>query len=227
MILTAHQPVLLPWLGLFAKIAAADTFCIFDGVQFERHGYSNRVKIKTERGAEWITVPVHHGKDERVLLKDARIDNHGPWQRKVVKTIEHAYRKAPYFDDYFPILQSYLTDGYAELAALDTNLLEWASLHLGIDRPWEFASDHNLQGEKSALVLDMCKQLGATKYIFGAMGRDYADVPAFERAGIKVQFQDYKHPTYRQLHGEFVPGLSIIDLLMNEGPRSLEILLGN
>jgi len=95
---------------------------------------------------------------------------------------------------------------------------------LSIDIPIVKASDYNFSGYKSDLVLDMCVQLGAEKYIFGALGKDYADEKSFCEKGIDIYFQNYKHPEYRQLHGSFLPYMSAIDLLFNEGEHSREIL---
>ena len=221
-IITAHQPVYMPWLGFFHKLSMADHFVIFDGVQFERHGYSNRVKIKTHQGMQWLTVPVEHGKP---FLRDAQIVTDG-WRRKHIMTIELAYRKAPYFDNYFPDIANLLSVPWHWLADLDERLLHVLLGMLGMNVSVSRATDLRLEGGKSALVLDMCQKLGATEYIFGAKGRDYADVAEFEREGIKVRFQDYKHPVYPQLRGEFIAGLSVIDLLFNCGPCSLQILTG-
>lgn len=223
MILTAHQPVYMPWLGTFAKIAAADKFVIFDCVPFSRHDYTNRVQIKTKDGARWLTVPVEHT-GERSFLRDTRIAS-GNWRRKHLRAIECAYARAPHFDDYFPMLRSIIGDDkYERLAELDSHLLVELLRCLGIGTQIVYAHDYQFHGEKSSLVLNMCEQLGATEYIFGSQGRGYAEVPAFEAAGINVHFQDYQHPVYRQQHGAFVPGLSVIDLLMNCGPESGQIL---
>jgi hypothetical protein len=96
---------------------------------------------------------------------------------------------------------------------------------LAIETPIVKASDYSFQGAKSDLVLNMCRQLNADVYVFGAQGRDYADVAKFRARGVVPYFQDYRHPVYRQLYGEFLPYMSVIDLLFNEGPRSREILL--
>lgn len=220
MILTAHQPCYFPWLGFWAKLASADRFVIFDNVQFERHGYSNRVQIKTYQGPQWLTIPVEHGMP---LLKDAQIVGDG-WRRKHLKTIELAYKKAPYFDRYFPAIRGMLEGEHDYLESICSASFRFSRAALGLADRVTRASIWDFKGEKSALVLDMCKQLGATKYIFGQKGADYADVESFKAAGIEPVFQQYTHPLYPQLHGPFVPGLSIIDLLFNCGPDSLEIL---
>lgn len=219
--ITAHQPCLWPWLGFWAKLACADKFVIFDNVSFSRHDYANRVQIKTKDGPLWLTVPCSHG---YLLSKTPIIGKR--WAGKHLKTIEQAYGKARYFARYYPEIRKILQGEHEQLESICSASFSFGLRALGIAMPTTRASLHQFRGQKSSLVLDMCKQLGATKYIFGQKGKDYADVEAFKAAGIEPVFQQYRHPTYPQLHGPFIPGLSIIDLLFNCGPDSLEILNG-
>lgn len=135
------------------------------------------------------------------------------------------YQKAPFFRQYAPFFEECYKREWRFLSELCEFQLKWFLKTLGLSPKWVKASEEDFQGRKSALVLDMCQKLGASAFIFGALGRNYADLPSFEQAGIKVIFQDYRHPTYPQLHGPFVSHLSIVDLLFNCGPKSLEILM--
>ncbi len=227
MILTAHQPVYLPWLGLFHKIAQADTFVLFDTVQYQPRDYNNRNQIWTPKGPIWLTVPVLSKGHRDKPISAIQINNSEPWQRKHLKTIEQSYHKAKYWDDYHASLYTfYYCQRWENLRTLNScllyQLLGWLDIPL---KSLLWASDYTFHGTKSELVLDMCKQLKATTYIFGALGKDYADVKAFEQAGIEVRFQDYQHPTYTQFGGPFQSHLSVIDLLMHHGPKAKEILL--
>lgn len=221
-VLSAHQPTYLPFLGTLAKIAAADLFVIFDGVQFERHGYSNRVKIKTQNGPQWLTVPVQHGQP---LLKDARIVP-GNWRRKHLRAVQLAYQRAPFFQPHFDMLCDIVLGSAGEwtLGTLTGDLLRWLLDEFGIETKVVRASDYDLQGTKSDLVLDMACKLGAKRYIFGKNGRDYANLSAFAEQGIEVEFQEFQQRPYQQMHGPFVPGLSAIDALMNLGPAARDLL---
>lgn len=175
----------------------------------------------------WLTVPVHaHGRDaERIC--DVRIDEPG-WQRKHWTSIKHSYAKAPYFDQYASELESALRRRHAFLCELNNDLLRLFLCILGIGVRLLAASDYDLSGKKSEFLLDLCGRLGATTFVYGSRGHEYADVDAFHAAGVDVIFQDYRHPVYPQRYGEFLPCLSAIDLLFNEGPRSLEtIFRGN
>lgn len=224
MILTAHQPVYLPWLGLFHKIALADMYCVFDIAQYQTKDFNNRNKIKTNAGPIWLTVPVESKNHFDKRIADVRIVNNG-WNRKHLKSIELAYKKAPYFEEYFAPLRDLLAQEFELLTELNTQMLELFLRQLGIAVPIVRATDYDFAGKKSDLVLDMCLELGASDYVFGSQGRNYADVEKFLRAGVKPYFQEYQHPQYRQLHGAFEPYMSVIDLLFNEGSGSLQVLM--
>lgn len=225
MLLTAHQPVYMPWLGLFHKIALADLFCYFDIAQYQTKDFNNRNKIKTHNGEIWISVPVESKNHFTKSVGEIRVVQDG-WQRKHFKSISMAYQKAPYFKDYIGLFEEILTaESFDTLSALNFAILRLMMNTLGIATPVVKASDYKFQGAKSDLVLDMCVQLKADVYIFGAQGRDYADVATFRARGVEPYFQEYCHPKYRQLHGEFKPYMSAVDLLFNEGPQSLEIIM--
>jgi hypothetical protein len=223
-ILTAHQPVFAPWLGFWHKLALADMYCVFNLTQYEKKSYENRNEIKTNVGKTMLSIPVESKNHFEKTIGDIKIVP-GPWSRKHVRTIELAYAKAPYFGTYMEPVREVMLYPHERLFDLNLAFIRFGMAALGINIPVVTATDYDFQGEKSDLVLDMCRKLGATTYIFGAQGRDYADVPSFERAGIEVRFQAYQHPVYPQLHGDFISHLSFIDLLMNCGPESLQVLL--
>lgn len=222
MILTAHQLCYMPYLGTLQKFFQADCAVLLDTVQFGAKAWENRCHINTAQGPLLLTVPVESGHLQRTG-GEIRIVNNG-WGRKHVRSIELAYRKAPYFKVYFPWLQSILLDSWERLADLNAELLETLMAEFRINVPVVKASGHDFRGEKSALVLDMCQKLGASQYIFGSQGRGYADVEAFTKAGILVRFQDFDARPYRQLHGDFAPRMSAIDALFNLGPAARELL---
>src|SRR5690242_8703212 len=224
MILTAHQPVYLPWLGLFHKIALADTFVLYDDVQYLRGNWNNRNKIKTAAGETWLTVPVVHS-ELATTLHEIEIDNRKPWRRKHWRTIRESYAHVPYFAKLAPFLEESYSREWQFLWELCEHMLLFFLRQLGIEVSYLRASELKLQGRKSDRVLDLCKKLGADVFIFGALGRDYARIDDFESANIEVVFQDYVHPSYPQQHGGFVSHLSLLDLLANCGPRSCEILM--
>lgn len=227
MILTAHQPTYLPWLGLFHKIALAEKFVFFDCVQYRPKSFFNRNSIKSANGALLLTVPVLTKGYRDKKFFEIQINNALPWRRKHWRAIEASYSAAPYFKTYSDFfLDAYKRD-WEYLSDLNLHMLNWFLDVLGIAVPTERARSYSFHGNGSELVLDMCAQVGADVYIFGAKGRDYADVASFQNAGVRPVFQSYSHPVYRQRFGPFVSHLSIVDLLFNEGPRSLEVLMSN
>lgn len=225
MILTAHQPVYLPWLGLFNKIALADMFISFNQVQYQPKDWNNRNQIKTHSGPIWLSVPVlRKGYLDRTI-SDIEINNSQPWAHKHWKSIQIAYSKAPYFKLYADFFADIYSRRWECLVDLNETMLRGFLDILGIKVPVRSAADWDFAGAKSELVLDMCVQVGASDYIFGAQGRDYADVSAFKNKGVTTHFQEYIHPEYTQLHGAFTPYMSIVDLLFNCGEDSYSILM--
>lgn len=224
MILTAHQPSYLPWLGLFAKILLADEYCIFDSVQYSKKGFDNRNRILTAHGVRWLSVPVESANHREKSCKEIKICSSN-WPRKHIRSIAQAYGNARYFDNYMAELENLLAvRRYERLAELNEAILIWGMRKFEIDRRVVRASDFDFKGRKSELVLDMCHQLGASSYIFGGQGRSYADLDAFERAGVEVGFLDYRYPVYDQGAPQFVTNLSFIDILFHEGPASASLL---
>ena len=227
MILTAHQPVYLPWLGLFHKISLAETFVYFDQVQYLPKDWMNRNKIRTKDGSIWLTVPVLRKGYRDLKTSEIEINNSTNWQKKHLRSISLNYKKSPYFENYIPFFEDVYSRKWEFLGDLNEYMLKWFLDELGIKVNFLNAKNFKFQGEKSSLILNMCKKLDASTYIFGTLGKDYANVHEFEKNNIKLIFQDYNHPKYSQLYNEFVSHLSVIDLLFNHGPKSLEIILSN
>ena len=227
MILTAHQPVYLPWLGLFHKIALAETFVYFDQVQYLPKDWMNRNKIRTKSGSIWLTVPVLRKGYRDLKTSEIEINNSTNWQKKHLRSISLNYKKSPYFENYIPFFEDVYSRKWEFLGDLNEYMLKWFLDELGIKVNFLNAKNFKFEGEKSSLILNMCKKLDASTYIFGTLGKDYANVHEFEKNNVKLIFQDYNHPKYSQLYNEFVSHLSVIDLLFNHGPKSLEIILSN
>lgn len=227
MILTAHQPVYLPWLGLFHKISLADCFCIFDIAQYQKNDFNNRNSIKTANGPMLLTVPVNAKGRFGDQIKNTKIA-HSEWKKQHFKAIYFNYKKSAFFNDYIQELEHiYMGQEYEYLTDLNTTMLLYFLEKLCIKKRIIKASDFNFKGRKSDLVLDMCRQVGARKIVFGVNGKQYVDVSSFEQSGIEPIFQEYRHPEYRQCFQKsgFLPYLSVIDLLFNEGSGAKEIIM--
>ncbi|MBI4348557.1 MAG: WbqC family protein [Elusimicrobia bacterium] len=224
MLIAAHQPHFLPWLGYFDRVQKADRFVLLDHVQFERQNYQNRARILMGGRVEWLTVPVvQKSRDERIIDKEVHngVDGRMAWGRRAVMTLEHAYGRAPFFRRYFPELRELLERRWGRLVDLDLALTGWCLRQLDIRTPLVRSSELGVQGRKSEMVLDLCKRTGASAYMAGMGGsRTYLDVTAFEGHGVRVVWQEYRQPDYRQPGGgtAAVRGLSVVDALFNCGP---------
>ena len=226
MIAAIHQPNYLPWLGYFYKIARSEVFVFLDNVQYGKNNIINRNKIKTAQGAAWLTVGVLSKGRLGQLIKDVDINNDTSWRRTHEKSISQNYSKAPYFKKYKDFFEDIYYKQWEKLVHLNEALIKLNCDLLGIrDVKFIRASELSISGQSTELLINICKAIGADTYLSGFGGKKYMDEKAFEQASISLSYYDFDHPTYNQLWGEFIPNLSIIDLLFNEGGKSLEILL--
>jgi hypothetical protein len=220
------QPGYLPWLGFFDQLRRADVFVYYDDVQFDKHGWRNRNRIKTQSGPLWLTVPVRHGGLGFPKILEVEIDGRTPWARKHVASIRQAYARAPFLDRYLPALEELLHRKWDRLVDLDIAAAGLIAEWLGLSRRIERSSALGIGGDRSERLLNMCRHFGASVYLSGDSAQSYLDMPLFAAHGIAVEWQQYVHPTYAQLHGEFVPYLSAVDLLLNCGDESGAIAAG-
>src|SRR5712671_4140098 len=198
MIVAIHQPSYLPWLGYLHRMARADVFVILDHVQFERGNFQNRAMIRLNGEARWLTVPVvQRSQKERIVDKavDNRLEGYRHWSAIHFSTLRHAYREARWRSLYLPVLREVLSARYERLVDLNLALLEVLRDAFGIRTPLVRSSGLGVQGAKSALVLEICRALGADSFLGGMGGsRAYLDREAFARAGVGVIWQAFSHP---------------------------------
>lgn len=218
-----HQPHYLPWLGYLAKWAAADVLVFLDTVQYEKNGWQNRNRVKTKDGPRWLTVPVRARLG--VSIADVDVDAGQPWGRRHWTAIEHAYARAPYFERYAVALRDFYGRPWPRLAPLAVDSATWLGRTAGVVTPTRLASELGVTvADPTGRLVALCQALGATTYLAGRDGVAYMDLGQFAAAGIEVRAQRYDHPVYPQLHGEFVPLLSALDLLLMTGDEALAIL---
>ena len=227
MIVSIHQPNYLPWIGYFDKIAKSDVFVIFDDVQYPRGKkgfFGNRNQIKTNNGKMWLTVPVL-GKSEFKNFNDIEINYNG-WNEKHIQNIYNFYKKAPYFDNYFESIKSILTKKYSNLSDLSISLILYFMKVLDINTKVMYSSSFKTEKTGGNKILYILEQLNATEYISGTGPGSlrYINEKDFSDRGIKLNWQDYNHPVYKQLHGEFISHLSVIDLIFINGYKSKEVI---
>lgn len=224
MILGIHQPQYLPWLGIIDRIDRCDTFILLDNVPYSKNYYYNRNRIKTQKDWMWLTVPVLFAGNFGQLIKDIKIDNSQNWKEKHLKSIYLEYKKSPFFDDYYSSIEDLLGRNWEFLSDLSSESMRVSARLFGIDKKIKKASELKLTGTKEELLIDICLKLKTDVYMSGPDGKNYLNLENWANRGIKVIFQDFKHPRYRQSSGNFVPQMAAFDLLFNCGKESLSIL---
>lgn len=226
MIVSINQPAYLPWLGYFHRIAASDLHIVLDHVQFEKNSFTNRNKIRTKEGWQWLTVPIEtKGRFGNLAIHNLAIDNHSRWPQKHWTAIRLNYARAPHFEEHAQFFENLYRRPWQRLADVTRDLTAYLLNEFAITTPLRFSSEMQAAGKKDELVLNLCREAGATTYLSGPLGCDYLREELFRDAGIKVVYQDYVHPQYAQVYPGFEPNMSAIDLLFNHGPRIREMLM--
>ncbi len=220
------QPGFLPWLGFFDQMWRSDYFVYYDDVQFDKHGWRNRNRIKTANGVAWLTVPVRHSGKHGQPILEVEIDNSKNWSRKLIANLTQSYARSPHCAPYLEKLAESLSLETHKLVDLDIRTTELLRHWLDIRTPILRASELGISGGQTDRLVSICKQLGADTYLSGNAAKDYLQHDLFDAAGISVVWQNYTHPIYPQLHGDFVPYLSAIDLILHLGPDSSSVLRG-
>lgn len=219
------QPSYLPWLGYFDQMFKSDVFVVYDDVQYDKNGWRNRNRIKTSQGPQWLTVPVLTRGRNFPLNREVEINNTLSWQTKHLKSIVQNYMKAPFFDQHMGQVEDILKRAWRFLIDLDMAFIHMLVERLGLRTKICLSSDLRIpKMEKTERLVAICRYLGADTFLEGDAGRDYIDESSFKEAGIQLEFHEYRHPVYRQLYEDFVPYMSVIDLLFNHGEDSLKIL---
>jgi hypothetical protein len=224
-----HQPNFLPWIGYFHKILKVDVFVFFDDVQYPRgKSFGNRVQIKSNDKELWINVPIR-SKSEMLMFNEIEINNSIPWSKKLLKTINLIYKKSSYFDYLYPELEYILKKEYSFLVDFNIDLIQLCCSKIGINsrliKSSAISECTNLNGEEK--IIGLLKYLDSKVYVSGsgAGSKRYIDESHFKEAEIQLQWQSINsNEAYSQLGNTFIPKLSIIDLIFNEGPKSLHYL---
>jgi len=225
MVIGILQPGYLPWLGFFEQMYRSDVFVIYDDVQYDKEGWRNRNRIKTANGAQWLTVPVHVRFEDHPLIYEVKIDNKANWRKKHLSSIKQNYSRSPFYKEYIGTFEDAYCREWEYLVDIDMHFILELANCLGMGgKKIVRSSSLGITGDRMQRLIDICRMFNADTFYEGAAGRNYIDAADLVRHGIKVEYQDYKHPVYKQLYGEFISHLSVIDLLFNHGDDSLLIL---
>jgi hypothetical protein len=218
------QPGYLPWLGFFDQMYQSDVFVIYDDVQYDKHGWRNRNKIKTAQGVQWLTIPVLTKGQEKPLVKDVLIDPQTNWRGTHLKAIKQNYSHATFFDTYIGMFEEIYAKEWKYLIDIDMAFIFMLMEKLGLTRKIVFSNGLGISGKETRRLVDICRYFGASDYLTGDAAKDYLDEMLFSQNDISLHYHNYQHPVYAQQYGEFVPNLSVIDLLFSHGKDSLDIL---
>jgi hypothetical protein len=211
----------IPWKGYFDLIASVDEFVLYDDMQFTRRDWRNRNQIKTPQGVQWLTVPVRVKGKYHQKIRETELDG-TEWASDHWKALAQNYRRAPHFDEIVAWLEPlYRGASYSHISELNRRLLEAICDYLSIRTVISNSWDYTLVDGKTERLVDLCVQAGGTEYISGPAAKDYVDEQVFKDQGVKLTWFDYTgYPEYPQLWGDFVHGVTILDLLFNCGRES-------
>ena len=216
-IVVIHQPDFIPWLGYFDRLIKSDVFVVLDNVQYIRRGWHHRDKIKTVSGSTWLTVPVKKKGRYEQLINEVEIDYSQNWQSKHLNTLHHNYGHAQYFSSIFPEIEAIYLKNYKLLIDFNIALIRLIINLLNIKVDMILSSSLGCAGEKTDLLINILIQVGGNSYLTGLGSKSYLLEDRFINENIELLWQNYKHPIYSQLHGDFIPELSVLDFLFNCG----------
>jgi hypothetical protein len=223
------QPSYIPWRGYFDLIRRADVFVFYDDVQYDKHGWRNRNRIKTPGRLHWLTIPVHHkgNVNEHTPINQIRIQWERPWNKAHWNTLTQFYRKAPFFDACRPLLEPFYRQQPELLADFTIETTIALARALGIQHTRFLRSSQlGVQGAKTDRLTAILAQIGADTYLSGPAAKNYIEDEKFARAGIQLEYIVYDYPEYPQLYPPYAAQVSILDLLLMTGPQALAYLEG-
>ena len=219
------QPMYFPWVGMLEQIRLADCIVFYDDVQFSKGSFVNRVQIKTRTGTRWLTVPLRR----RFLgqhIQDVLIDTSKDWRQQHLDMLTQAYVDAPFLRHVIDLVQAIFDENPATIGELSKSSMMILCNYFRLNELKHFTSSSSLpvQGSGSQRVLDIVKYFSGSKYITGHGAANYLNHKAFADAGIQVEYMDYRKHPYPQLHGDFTPYVSALDLIANVGQDGISCI---
>lgn len=215
------QPSYIPWRGYFHQIYKADLLIFYDDVQYDKRGWRNRNQIKTSRGKQWLTIPVFSrgAQTDKLPINSIRIVWDNPWNRDHLKSIQHSYKKAPFWGNYLPLLEHFYGRKDEFLADFTINFTIALAHELGITHTrFMRSSQLKVEGQKTDRLIGILQKVGADHYISGPSAKDYIEDEKFAATRITLEYMEYDYPEYPQLYPPDDPFVSILDLLFMTGP---------
>lgn len=214
------QPSYIPWRGYFHQIQKADLFIFYDDVQYDKHGWRNRNRIKNRQGGQWLTIPVHTRGVviEAIPINEIEIAWEENWAERHLRAIQQNYSKAPFFKEHAPWLEEVFSRRPERLADFTIPLTIEIAHKLGITHTrFMRSSELKATGQKTDRLIEILTQVGTTHYISGPSAQSYIEIEKFQKAGITLEYIEYNYPEYPQLHPPFDPFVTVLDLLFMTG----------
>lgn len=213
----------------FHQIYRADIYVFYDDVQFVKNYHHNRNRIKNPKGYTWLTVPVLHKGRSRQLIKDVEINSRIRWGKKHWQSIQYNYSRAPYFKNYRDFFEQCYSQRWDSLSELNIFLIKSIAQLLGITNvSFVRSSELGIQNSNpTQRLIDICKYLGASRYIIGISAKKYMEEKKWAETEIRLEWFEPQYPPYPQLWEGFLDNCSILDLLFNCGPESYKYIWGD
>ncbi len=227
--LAIMQPYIFPYIGYFQLVYAVDSFVFYDDVNFIKRGWINRNNVLINGKAHLLSFPCI-GASQNKLINEVGVDLHDKQYAKLEKSVEMAYKQAPYFNEVMPIINGVFNSGVTNIAQLAALSITSVCVYLELDRKFMFSSEdfHQSRGlDKADRLINISRQLNADQYINAIGGMELYDKPYFKKEGINLSFLKPNLGTYNQFEEPFVPGLSIIDVLMFNSKIKVREILAN
>ena len=220
------QPTYIPWSGYFALMEYVDTFVILDSVQLAKRSWQMRNKIKTQHGEKFISIPVYTKGKRDQLISETRVDQSSNYADAHLSLLKHSYSQAKFFKNFYNQIFDDKTFSSDNLSNITIGLILRIKDLLGIKVRIINSKDIvGIKGEKANLLASICKKLNCDIYISPLGSKEYLDASnSFNENNIPIEYFKYNHPEYKQLYGEFIPYLSVIDMIFNCGNDSLKII---
>lgn len=217
------QPMFFPWVGFFEQIKLADVYVHYNDVQYSKGGFTNRVQVKSPDGIKWLTVPLKNLRFGQAI-NEVEIDNQQDWRSKHADLLKRSYASAPYFSEMIKLVENIYSKDWFLLDDLSQATLSNVCQYFEILDGKKIINikDLNVDGASSARVLATALKVGADTYITGHGARKYLNHGIFDEAGVRVEYMNYLKKPYPQLHGDFTPYVSILDLIANLGKSGID-----
>jgi hypothetical protein len=225
MMIACHHPNFMPWPGIFYKAMQASQMVLLDDVQFPLGGsWVNRNRFKNDQGELWLTVPVWKRGRGLQRIDEVEICNEENWQKKHFLSLFHAYSHAPYWEEHSQFFKKIYRNPWHRLLELNLDILDYLGTTLSLGQPFLRNSSLAVESKGSQRLVDICKALGARKYLTIASSHKYLNEDLFQKSGIQLVYYKYEPPVYPQLWGDFIANLSVFDLLLTCGPKSAGLI---